>query len=407
MNWRRQLYNLLSPQRHGNSLFFERINGSTNFNSMQDKEEKLKVVLRSPAVLMVIKLQCDLFSLGKITVKDNPDAPSKLIDKLKQPNPFQGGRQFLWDYMFYLMTFGNSYLEAGSKVVSDDNNLYWLNNANIQFDDKLLDKLDIHYFSKKEVDKLKENTIEYHQRNGKKRDIRLDTLEIFSDLTNSTGNWYEGNGVLDALYKVVSNSEAALNAKNINLDFAGKFLVGGDATSDNIYEQPLGKGEQKSIEDSVRGGKTVTAVKSQVTIARYVDNIAQLELDDSFFASYYIIGKIFGFRREVLEANLDRGATFDNQDISLASHTEYTLQPKGDDLMDGLKNYFDTQEELEISWKHLLLMQGVVSKEADVNKTRSQTIKNLLDANVSIESINELLGIDLTLTAEPKEPNNE
>ena len=82
MNWRRQLYNLFSPQRHGNSLFFERISGSTNFNSMQDNAEKLTVVFRSPAFLSVIKLGCDLFSLGKVGLKDNPEGTSKLLDKL-------------------------------------------------------------------------------------------------------------------------------------------------------------------------------------------------------------------------------------------------------------------------------------------------------------------------------------
>ena len=406
MNWiQRQLYNLRSPQRHGSSLFFERINGSTNFDSLQDKRKKLEIVFRSPAVLTVFKLQCDLFSLAKIRVKDNHEATTPLIDKLKQPNPFQGQRQFLWDYMFYLM-LGNSYLEAGSKVVTPENQMYWLNTANIEFDDKLLDKLDRHYFSKKEVDNLGKNTIEYHYRDGTKRNIRLDKLESFSDLSNSTGNWYAGNSVLDALYKVVSNSEAALGAKNINLDFAGKYLVGGDASSDNIYEQPLGKGEQKSIEDIVNSGKKVHAVKSQVSIARFVDNIAQLELDDSYFADYYIIGKIFGIRREVLEANLERGATFDNQSTSIASYVEYSFTPKGEDLTDGLKNYFDSQEELELSWDHLLFMQTIKKEEADVNQTRSKTIKNLLDANVSVESINELLDINLVLT-EPKEPNNE
>ena len=400
MSWlTRQLYNLTNPQKHGNTLFYERVNGSTSFNSMQDNREKLKVVLRSPAVLMVIKLQCDLFSLGKISLKDNPEGKSKLIDKLKQPNPFQGGRQFLWDYMFYLM-LGNSYLEAGSRVINDENNLYWLNNANIEFDDKLLDKLDKHPFSKKSVEELEKNTIKYHYRDGTDRDIRLDALESFSHLSNSTGNWYEGNSVLDALYKVVSNSEAALNAKNINLDFAGKYLVGGDTNADNVYESQLSKGEKKSIENIVSSGKKVHAVKSQISIARFVDNIAQLELDDSFFADYYITGKIFGFRREVLEANLERGATFDNQDISLASHTEYTLQPPGDDLMDGLKNYFDTQEDIEIRWDHLLFMQSVKKNEAEVNKTRSETIKTLVDAGVTIKGINELLGIDITLNAQ-------
>ena len=378
----------------GSSWFYTKEEGITSFQSLQDKRKKLEVVLSSPAVLSVFKLQCDLFSLGKVREIDNEDSNAPILDKLKRPNPFQGGRQFLWDYMFYLM-LGNAYMEAGSRVITPENQIYWLNNANIEFDNKLVNKLDKHYFSSKSVKDLEKNTIEYHYSDGTKRNIRLDRVESFADTTNSTGNWYEGSSALDALYKVVSNSEAALNAKNINLDFAGKYMVGGDANSDDIYSQPLGKGEQKSIESIATSGKKVHAVKSQVSIARFVDNIAQLELDSSYFADYYIIGKMYGINREVLEANLDRGATFDNQEVSRASYVEYVLTPKGDDLGEGLKNYFSLSEDLEVSWDHLLFMQTVKKNEADVNKTRSETIKTLRDANVSEDSINTLLGTDI------------
>ena len=400
MSWlSRNLYNLRNPQRQGSSTFYERVNGSPSFNSMQDNREKLEVVLRSPAVLSIFKLQCALFSLSKIGIKDNPEATSPLLDKLKQPNPFQGGRQFLWDYMFYLM-MGNSYMEAGSKVINPENNIYWLNSANIEFGDKLLDKVDKHLFSSKAVKDLGKNTITYHYRDGSTRNIRLDSIETFADITNSTGNWYAGVSALDALYKVVSNSDAALGAKNINLDFAGKYIVGGDTSADNIYEPTLSKGEKDSIENMVRSGKKIHAVKSQISIARFVDNIAQLELDKSYFADYYIIGKMYGIPREVLEANLERGSTFDNQEVSISSYVEYVLTPKGEDLVEGLKNYFSLPEDLEISWNHLLFMQSVKKNEADVNKTRSETIKILTEAGVTIEGINELLGIDITLNAQ-------
>ena len=405
MSWlSRNLYNLRNPQRQGSSTFYERVNGSTSFNSMQDNREKLEVVLRSPAVLSVFKLQCDLFSLSKIGIKDNPDATSPLLDKLKQPNPFQGGRQWLWDYMFYLM-LGNAFMEAASRVITPENNIYWLNTANLEFDDKLLDKLDKHLFSKKEVDKLEKNTIEYHYRDGNTRKIPLKDVESFTDLTNSTGNWYAGSSALDALYKVVSNSEAALNAKNINLDFAGKYIVGGDTAADNIYEPTLSKGEKDSIENIVRSGKKVHAVKSQISISRFVDNIAQLELDDSYFADYYVIGKMYGIPREVLEANLERGSTFDNQEISRASYVEYVLTPKGEDLVEGLKNYFSLSEDLEITWNHLLFMQSVKKNEAEVNNTRADTIKTLVEAGVTIEGINELLGIEIEINS--KSDGNE
>ena len=395
--FRRQLYDLTRPQRHGNSNFYERVEGSTSFNSMQDNREKLEVVLSSPAVLSIFKLQCDLFSLGKIGEKDNEDSKAPILEKLKQPNPFQGGRQFLWDYMFYLM-LGNAFMEAASRVVTPENNIYWLNTANLEFGDELLDKLDKHLFSSKEVNELEKNTIEYHYRDGNTRKIPLKDIESFADLTNSTGNWYAGSSALDALYKVVSNSDAALGAKNINLDFAGKYIISGKGSvTETQYEASLSAPEKKSLEDAIKSGKKVHALKSSIDIARFVENIAQLELDKSYFADYYIIGKMYGIPRDVLEANLEQGGTFNNQPVSRASHVEYTLQPKGQDLIDGITNYFGLTEELEISWDHLNFTHATKKATLENEKMRADTIKILVDAGVEEESINELLDIDITL----------
>lgn len=296
-------------------------------------------------------------------------------------------------------------MTAASKVISDDNVLYWLDISKLEFPNDLLKKLDRLYLSKKEFKKLQDEVVIYHYNDRTTKKFKLKELESFSDLTNGTGNWYGGNSVLDALYKVVSNSEMALDAKNINLDFAGKYLVGGDSTSDNVYEQPLSKGEKKSIEDVVTSGKKVTAVKSQINIARFVENIAQLELDKSFLADYYIIGKLYNINRDVLEANLERGSTFDNQSVARASHIEYTLKPKGEDLVDGIKSYFGLENRLELSWDHLLFTQVLKKDEADVKKTTADTIKTLVDAGLTIDSINELLEIEIELT--PKKNSDE
>ena len=347
-------------------------------------------------MLSVFKLQCDLFSLARITSSKDGESleNSEILDKLKQPNPFQGQRQFLWDYMFWNM-FGFSTLWGASKVLTEENNIYWLNTAMIEFPNELQKKLDKHYFSKGAVDALLDEYIIYHYSDNTKKKIQLKEIYSFADLSNGLGNWFGSPSALDALYKVVSNSEAALNAKNVNLEFAGKYLVGGDTTAENIYEQPLGKGEQKSIEDVVTSGKKVTAVKSAISIARFVDNIAQLELDKSYFADYYIVGKMYGIPREVLEANLDRGSTFTNQSIARASHVEYTLQPKGDDLTNGIERYFNLTDDLIISWDHLNFTQETKKAALENDKLQAETIKILLESGVSENSINELLGTNI------------
>jgi hypothetical protein len=343
----------------------------------------------------VFKLQCDLFSLAKITAfREEKEIEHTILEKLNKPNPFQTQRQFLWDFMFWNM-FGVSYLNAASKVLTDENNMYWLNTANVNFPNKLQEKLDKHYFSKQEVRKLGDEIVKYHYNDNTKRNIKLKEIHPFVDLTNGTGNWYGSNSALDALYKIVANSESASGAKNINLDFSGKFLVGGDTNASNIYEQPLGEGEKKSIEDIFKSKKRVTAVKSQINIARFVENISNLKLDEAYFSDYYKIGKMYGIPKDVLEANLGKGGTFENQEKARGSHVAYTLEPKSEDLANGLESYFGLDVQLKFSWSHLQFMQVFEKEKADVKKVTADTFKTYVDAGVTPESAAEILELEL------------
>lgn len=396
MSWFGNLFrtNITSRTQNGSDWFYKRDGGKAAYNTMANNQAKLAAVLSNPAALTVFKLQCDLFSLGKISIKDKPDATSPILDKLKNPNPFQGERQFLWDYLFNLM-LGYTFLEAGSKAITPANNLYWLSCTNVEFPEDLRNMLDRQYQSQANVDKLLDKSLNYTNRDGTVRKIKLKTLGNFSDLTNGLFNWYAGPSVLDALYKVITNSELALDAKNINLEFSGKFIVSGMVKDDDIYQQNLSAGEQKSIEDSVQGEKQVTAVKTPISIARYVEDMAKLELDKQYLTSYYKIGKIFGIPRDVLEANLEKGSTFDNQANARAAHVEYTLNPKGLDLMEGLKKYFNLTEDLVMTWDHLNFSQETQQAKMRNASELANAISTLRASGVSDESINDLLDIDI------------
>ena len=396
MSWFGNLFrtNIASRQKNGSDWFYNRDGGRARYSTMATNRAKLEAVLSNPAALTVFKLQCDLFSLGKISIKDNPEGNAPILDKLKNPNPFQGGRQFLWDYLFNIM-LGYTFLEAGSKVITDANNLYWLSSANVEFPEELRNKLDRQYQSRESVDELLENTLDYTNYDNTIRKIKLKTLGAFADLTNGLYNWYGGPSVLDALYKVITNSELALDAKNINLDFSGKFVVSGMVKDDDIYQQNLSGTEQKSIEDAVGGEKQITAVKTPISISRYVEDMGKLELDKQYLTSYYKIGKIFGIPRDVLEANLEKGSTFDNQANARAAHVEYTLNPKGQDLMDGLKKYFSLEIDLVMTWDHLNFSQETQQAKMKNSLAMAEAISTLRLSGVSDQSINELLEIDI------------
>jgi len=194
--------------------------------------------------------------------------------------------------------------------------------------------------------------------NGKMKYIPLKDITPIHDLSsNMNDNWYVGISRVDSLYRVICNSEEALDSKYSNLDMSKKWLVAGKQDPNNVNELPMSEQEKKSIEESINGGKRVHANKSMIDIKRFVENIAQLKLDDSFWADVYTIGKMYGIPRDIIEAYVSqggKGSTYENQEKSLIRHIEHSLKPKGDELCEQLKNTFaNVPDDITMSWSHL------------------------------------------------------
>ena len=360
--------------------------------------EKLEVALSSPALCRVILAECDLFSLGEVNVKENDRILQKdpLYEILDRPNYFQTRRQFLWDYRFWNM-IGVAYLLSDSKILQNNPTLYWLNSANLEFEQNVLNKLNKLYFSANSIKSLENETVTYRYDDGNYRNFRLGDIKPFVDVTNGLGNWYGSPSRIDALYKIISNSEKTLDAKAINLHFSGKFMVSGKTDEANTFEMPLTGSEKTSIERSTYSNNPVTAVKSMVDIKRYVSDMAALKLDESYESDMLYIGAMYGIPKELLDA-LRKGSTYENQEKALVRHISRTVQPKADDLAAGLETFFgyDTNnKELTITYNHLPEMQHALNEEKKVKQIDANTLKLLIDSGVDREDAARYLGMDI------------
>jgi len=392
---------------------FSSIFGATpQFNQYASDLEKLAMVFQSPAALKVFKLQCDLYSLGRfIVTKDIVTTNEKrermkdpVLKLLKNPNPYQTGKQLLWDQMFFNM-LGTSYTYVDSKVVDTQNKIYVLMNSKIWFPESLRKVADKMIFSEAKRKEIFETVINYRYDDGSMFQFPLNKLIINTDLSNGTGNYFKGNSTIDALYKVICNSEASLDSANINLRYAGKFMVAGQADTNNVTSVPMAEPEKQSIEQKMNGRRSVHAFKSMLEIKRFVENYAQLELNKAYLDSYYIIGNMYGIPRDVLEAY--NSSTFENQEKARASHISYSLAPKGEDFAMGLTQMFgyDLQnKEIGLSWDHLPFVQVFEQDRAKVADMKAQTFLDLVNNGVSLEEANELAGTSFT-TGEKIERN--
>ena len=358
------------------NFFYEVINQQANLNKFENDQDKINVILSNPAALKVFALNCDLFSLGKI---NTPAVNDFLYTQRKKPNFKQNWTQFLWDYMFFVQ-LGTAYLWTPNNSLNETSPIQWLNPAKLDFDSNLIDKLNNLILSNVTYKDLLKGTVKYSFSNTSKL-IPISEITPFYDLTNTvSNNSFKGVSRIDALYKVISNSENALNAKSINLEFSQKFIA--SAKSESLESVNMTDTEKRNIEGVVRGNKNVHAIKKPIDIKRFVDDIARLKLDECFYNDYFMIGSMYGIPRDVLEANL-KGSTYENQEKAVNRHVEYVLKPKGQMLTDSLEDLFN-YPELTMSWDHLSFNQVFEKERQEVIKLKLENQILANDNNINI-----------------------
>ena len=397
---------LMEPDDSGFYPIYLDVSPSPKFNTLGDDLKKYNAVFSNPALLKVFALQCDLFSLGRIVVRDaaGNDLPNDPVAKLlNNPNAYQGNTQMLWDVMFNYM-LGNVYAYIDSDVPTEDNILYILEIHKIKWPKELnkrKDKIILSNKSKKEIDDM---IVEYTYEDGTSMKIPLKKIIRLTDLSNGQGNFFKGKSRIDSLYKVLSNADKSLNATNINIEYSGKFLVSGQQDLENVNDELMGQDEKEDIEKKMNNKKRVHAVKSKIDIKRFVENAKALGLDESYRSAYFIIGSMYNIPRDVLEAYL-QGSTYENQEKSVARHISYTLQPKGDDFLEALAVRFGyTDKKITICWDHLPFMQIFLKDKVSTQSTQIQILNNMLKLNIPLSEINTFLGTNFKIASYEKPP---
>lgn len=381
---------------------FNVIHASTQFNTFQREKEKLTMVLSNPAVLKVFALQCDLFSMGEVKVKKNDKDIDNdpFLSLIQSPNPFSKTQsQFLWDFMFWNM-LGTSYAYVDSSVVDrPGNKIYYLDPCRIEWPLEFDRKKDKMVFSDAELKAIMKTIITYRYDDGSVFTFPFDRLVISYDLTNGIGNFFKGPSRLDALVKIISNSEFTLDADNINIRYSGKFLVGADKQTGAKNTLGMNEEEKKDIRTKIdTADQNVWPVNTMLKIQRFVSDMAGLQLSEKYLHQYFLIGNMYNIPRDVLEAY--NSATYENQEKARAAHVNYTLDPKGEQFMDAFEVHFGYRTQgknIFISWDDLPFMQIFEKEKIEVKKATIEVLTSLLNLGVTIEQANEFLGTEFEI----------
>jgi hypothetical protein len=414
MIWPFRLFNKFKSFTSG-FIPWRLIGYSPQFNDYTKDVDKIAAVFSNPALLKIITLQCDLFSMAKVYVYNGERERQNdvALERFHKPNPMQTQSQFLWDYMFWKM-LGNATLYMDSNVVDRTNApMYWLEPHKIEWPVSLEKEKDKLIFSEAKLNRLLETEIVYRYDDGSTFRFPLKKISTITDLTNGTGNWFKGFSRIDALYKVISNSEVTLDSININTRFTSKFLVAGQADPKDVTRVPMGEAEKKDIEDKINGNtwdekmkgeeKQVHAVKSMVDVKRFIDDMRALELDKRFLSDFFLIGSMYNIPRDVLE--LYTSSTYENQDRARAGHVAYTLDPAGCELGAIVsKRWGYTTKDVVLSWDHLPFVQTMEADRMKVKQQQAQVFVTLIKNGVTVDDANKFLDTSFTVEQPQEQP---
>lgn len=370
------------------NYFYKIINA---FKSRRKRDyEKVQTVLDSPAAMFVFKLIAEYYAMGKYNAYVNNTLSTEdfLYEVEETPNPWQTWSDFDQNYIFNILT-GTAYLYEHNKV------MYFLQECNIILSEKQREAFKTLTFSqygesaRKNIQKG-----QFKYKTGQTTmNLDLSKLWVIQDTSGVNGDWWSGVSRLDALYGIIKNSNLVVSAEDVNLEFSQKFLVSGQHDQNDITSQMMGSQEKTSLEKNARSGKNMFATGSKVDVHHFVNNIASLKLDDAFFSKVYIIAKMYGVPKDIVEMSLKGGATFENQEKAMGRMIDYCLKPLGQKLTDVLENIFQL-EDLRKEFTHLSFNKIFEQEKENVRATRianlQQSAEMGLDEKIVQEKLREI-----------------
>lgn len=388
---------LASAERDRQGNWFYRLLGGSNVSRIPDSQ-KIKTVKENPALLSAVSLNADLMSLGRVHLYDKDNKPTQL-DYLKQikpkPNYFQSWEQFFWDYVFFIQTFGVAIMRKNSNDFKSENNpLYWLNPACLNFSSEQKKLFSRMHRSKSDYDKLMLQRVDYNN-DGVKESILMSDLLFLYDTTNGTGsNYFTGISKIDALYKVINNNELSLDANANNLFYSGQFMATGVTEASDISSPMMGEPEKQSVESSLKTDKGIHVTQTPIDVKRFVENRDRQKLDDAYWNTYLAICIVLNIPREVSEAYIKTG-NYKDKETALVRHVEYAILPKANNLISTFETTFNLKG-IKMDFKHLSMYQVVEVERAEKQSKQLENLKiakelGMSDADV-INKLTEIMG---------------
>ena len=348
----------------------------------------------NPALFTVLDLRSTIFSQGKIIVENisDPNNPEVIPDDpfiklINDPYVKTSRQDFLYKHLWF-KSLGNNYTR---KILSgtDPNNidsvnaLYNLIPENIDWNE--ITNLDKFLITEEQKRQYNEQKIKYDF-NGNCINIPLNQLVAFYDVTNALlndGQLMQSPSRLQGLQGVLDNVMENIKTKGINLNFSSKYLATNETVTKGITT-PLDEDDKQEVEETLYN-KSIMATNAALNVQSLAADFRKLMLGDLFAEDYFTIARAYNVPREVAEAWLKSGGTFENQEKSFVKWVQSSVQFEGDDFTDTYQadfKYLEQNKRIKMSWDHLPMMASVHKEEEEAFQSFVQSYIDLVNADI-------------------------
>ena len=390
--------NILSVERdRSGNFFYSLFDGKSNVK----KHKTIQAYNQTYALHRVIDVIKDTGKLANINLYENGKLKTTnyLYQVKPKPNPYQTWTDFIEEFVFWY-SLGNVYFWKPATTFAENQNYYFLDYS--KFDEETIKKFK--KFGKKLsnqnsnefVKEFGNHIIKYKYSENETQNIPLKEVVIIPSGIN-TDSWYLENNKIEAIQKLISNSEDTLDSKNINIHFSKKYVAYQGVNKDDLAQQitGLGKQERENIKSKVMSKDPLhVSGSNNLEVKRFIDNLKNLGFDESFLNDYLLIGMFFNVPLEVLGDFL-RGKGLSSQgdakEKAMIQFVDMCLMPILQKLTDVLELNLNDNQEVKAEFTHLWFMKVAIKQQAEQRKSDLEALKIAAELGLEPSKVQEQL----------------
>ena len=373
------------------------------WTSLRCPEDLEHAVRFNPIVKATIGLIATAASNGKKALKDTRsgeiipwDKNDKAVQKahqlfVRRPNPLQSAKEFAYQGIFYLKTFGNRYVYAnmpiGFNKTLDLMNISTLYNLPSQFIDvRATGKI----YNQTELSGIISN---YALKNRNPIGLYTPNEIIHFNEVNVSSEMPSIMGIpkLEALEMPVTNTQKAFEAMNTLLTHRGMQGILTSRASDGVGTIPLSSNEEEKLKDKFKKDYGLLDGQNPFLISpvpldyfKTVMNSSELGIYEEFSNNAIIINNEFNVPPELGKTYI-KNATYENQIQSVRRLYEDNAIPMTEDQDSYLSDRLDTYKygfEITSTWDHIPALAESFKDKAQALNLNGRTAKDAYNENI-------------------------